>query len=108
MELERLTIERSEKWKEWAGKIPCIKFEPTWEVHIIPPYGGAMARFVVKYMTARVSVYLDCHDSLGCMEHPYWEIYPRGDDCQRFHMYDSHELVDGIKRSIKEQLESNQ
>lgn len=46
---------------------------------MIPPFGGAMVRFVVEFNGRICSVYLDCYDNLGFVGSPYWEVYP-GDD----------------------------
>ncbi len=75
------------------GSIPFLQFPADWAVRIIYPYGGATARFVVKLAAdtsehpRTVSVYLDCHSELGCMEEAYWEIYPNEHgDTERFIM----------------------
>ena len=73
------------EWKKWANQIPFIKFPDDWVVQVIPPFAGAIARFVVKEATGnhKVSVYLDCYDMLGFNETPYWEIYPIDADDER-------------------------
>lgn len=100
---ERHQIERTEKWAEWVKDIPSIKFPPDWSVQVIPPFGGAMARFVVSTEKARVSVYLDVYDRLGYFGSPYWEIHPYEDDVMRYPMSSVDELLKGIAESIEEQ-----
>lgn len=86
--LERYRIENDEDWRGWCGKAPWLQFPPELEVKIIPPFGGAMARFMVRFAGCtdedkHVSVYWDTNDTLGIMSKPYWEIYPvkyKGDD----------------------------
>lgn len=82
--LVRYKIEEQDKWRESIGTIPFIKFPAEWQVQVIPPFGGAMARFRVKLPSgADKSVYLDFHDRLGYMQQPYWEVYPVKGDCGR-------------------------
>jgi len=97
-----LTVAKAEnikKYKEWSHKIPSLKFPSDWKITIIPPFGGAMVRFMVtrdEYPDQSVSVYLDCDDSLGCVGQPYWEIYPFKEDTYRFLMNETDDLMDGI------------
>ena len=46
--IDRYKIEAEEKWREWSGKVPAIKFDAGWCVKVIPPFAGAMARFLVE------------------------------------------------------------
>lgn len=101
--IERYKLEGQEKWREWVSKIPAIKFDPEWEVKVIPPFGGAMARFVVLAGEKRVSIYLDCSDNLGCVGEPYWEVHPVDGDCARHLMADTDGLLKSIRQSIAEQ-----
>ena len=84
------------EWSKWRGEIPSIKFKQEWEVRIIPPFAGAIVRFVVD----GVSVYLDCYDILGCFGEPYWEIYPYEGDTYRCKMNNVDELLEAIQHSI--------
>jgi hypothetical protein len=85
-------------------KIPALKFKDTWEVKIIPPFVGAMARFIVNEGSASVSIFLDVNSSLGSYGgEPYWEIYPYDDDIGRWAMLDTIGLLSGIEDSINEQ-----
>lgn len=86
--LARSQVERDEDWEEWCNKAPWLQFPPGLDVKIIPPVHGAMVRFMVRFADGTdadntVSVYWDCHNALGIMSKPYWEIYPvkyKGDD----------------------------
>lgn len=102
--IERYDIESREDWREWVKKIPALKFDADWEVKIIPPFGGAMGRFLVsKNGGHSVSVYLDCHDALGYMEQPYWEAYPIGEDTARFLLDDTEGLINAIRTQLEAQ-----
>jgi len=79
--LKRYKVENDEKWRDWSKSAPWLQFPPELEVKIIPPFGGAMARFMVRFANStdadrHVSVYWDVFDNLGYMDRPYWEIYP--------------------------------
>lgn len=105
---ERMTIAKSEHilgYRKWQCEIPFIKFEPEWEVKVIPPFGGAVVRFVAQYNNKRVSVYLDCYDNLGWVGEPYWEIYPYHGETFRTGMNNVGELVAAIKESFESQEE---
>lgn len=93
MNLKRIEIERDEEWSEWIKKIPPLKFKDDWEVKIIPPFGGAIARFFIDKGDKHVSVYLDCYDKLGYVGQPYWEIYPYEEDTARVLMEETDELI---------------
>ena len=81
----RRLVEREEQWESWCIVIPTFHFKEEWEVKIIPPYMGAMARFCIDYNGRHISVYLDCYGSLGCVTVPYYEIYD-GEDTYRYVM----------------------
>lgn len=77
----RSRVEADEGWRNWCKEAPWLQFPPELEVKIVPPFGGAMARFYVRFAgssdeSKHVSVYWDCKDNLGFMNAPYWEIYP--------------------------------
>ena len=103
-----IEVESAFKWREWATRIPYIKFPGSWEVQVIPPFTGAIARFCVRKpgMRDRVSVYLDCYQMLGCFGpmpagEPHWEIYPDcEDETARFAMNDTGALVAAIAKSL--------
>ena len=84
--IDRYRLEEEEKWREIIKQIPYLPFKSEWEVAPIPPFSGAVARFLVRhkeYKETNVSVYLDWYEKLGFMEGPYWEVYPCDDDCNR-------------------------
>jgi len=88
---------------KWSQEIPYIPFPSDWEVKITPPSVGAVVRFRVKKGDAKVSVYLDCYDNLGCVGFPYWEVYPYGGDVFRCDMLDTESLLRAIDESISGQ-----
>jgi len=90
------------EWRKWVREIPALGFPPEWKIRIIPPFLGALIRFVVVTEFGEISVYLDAYDNLGCMGmKPYWEIYPgETGDPVRFMMNETVELIEGIKKAI--------
>ena len=97
-QLARYKIETEDDWQHWSHKIPEISFPTGWKIRIIPPIAGATIRFVAN----GISVYLDCHGRLDCMDDPYWEIYPAEDgDTERYDMLDTEGLLDGLRRAMK-------
>lgn len=106
--LSRYDIERAEQWDKRAGRMPYLRFDPEWEVAVIPPFAQAIARFVVKLGERTVSVYADFDNALGYygtdedgQPNPYWEIYPSEDgDVERFGIDDAIGLIGGIRRSF--------
>lgn len=104
-EINRSRVESTEEWHTIAQSIPYLKFPAHWEVRIIPPFGGATARFTVRYEDKTVSIYLDHYSRLGCMDYPYWEIYPAaGGDTDRFAMENTAELIAAIDESLGWQI----
>lgn len=91
--LKRYEVERNEEWRTWVDKIPHLQFKEDWKVKVIPPFGGAIARFLVEKGGNRVSVYLDCYGILGAVDEPYWEVYPYEGDVYRVLMNDTDELM---------------
>lgn len=90
-------------WRSWTIKsIPFLKLDPDWEICIIAPFGGAMARFVLKKGEHTISVYMDTLAALGCWETPHWEIYPNAtDDNERFALTDPERMLDAIRSSFE-------
>ena len=97
--IKQAELERDERWTYWIKRIPAIKFKGSWEVKVIPPFAGAMARFWIDEGEAHVSVYLDVDDSLGCVGEPYWEVYPIDGDTFRCFLHETKELIDAIGRA---------
>jgi len=104
----RVEIEKKEKWLDWVDEIPYLNFDPNWDVSIIPPFMYAMVRFKVKSGEGFVSVYLDCHNSLGYFDGPYWEIYPFHDDVYRVQINDTEKLMAVISESLNYQNNSKE
>lgn len=92
--VSRTKIEIEEDWVRWANEIPFIKFKAEWEVQVIPPMIGAIARFRVKTDEENiVSVYLDCYNRLGHFNGPYWEVFPYRNDVGRCGINEVDELL---------------
>lgn len=98
--LERASLESQEKWGDIIKEIPSLKFKEHWEVKIIPPYAGAVARFTIYKNNKQVcSVYLDWHGNLGAVNVPYYELYPNEDDeTNRYLLNETEELLSDINR----------
>lgn len=96
--------EEAFEWSKYSKSIPFIEFPSGWKIKMRPPFTGAMVRFFVSTDGIKnedgISVYLDCHDHLGCFGEPYWEIYPYQEDVGRCAMAD----VDELLKMIGEQL----
>lgn len=69
-----------EQAENWGGiEIPELRFPAGWVVQLVPPFAGAVARFMATNTHGvKVSVYYDAHGALGAMSAPYWEVYPIG------------------------------
>lgn len=92
-------VESIQEYTKWAKEIPYIPIKNDWEIRMVPPFGGAIVRFVVRRKgeeQKEVSVYLDCYSRLGAWNEPYWEIYPCKGDTYRCRMKDIEDLVDAI------------
>lgn len=104
----RLKVERDYQFREWGNVIPSLNFPSEWKIHIVPPYAGALIRFIVKHKDISVSVYLDGYSQLGSMRNPYWEIYPDSTgNGARYGLNDIDELLAGIKKSLEEPFDEN-
>jgi len=100
--IDRYKIEQAEDWRPICDKIPFIKFPSDWEVKVIPPFAGAVARFLVKKGNKTVSVYCDWYERLGFFGAPHWEIYPnKSDDNERFAVDDVAALLEAIGLSLE-------
>lgn len=96
---KRFEIEQEESWREWCDQIPYLNFPEEWKIKIIPPFSGALIRFVVKYKEKTVSVYLDVYQALGIAEN-YWEIYPYKDDTYRCGIDETNKLISKINEEL--------
>ena len=95
--------EQDYEYDKWRKEIPFMQFPSDWKIKIIPPFGGAVIRFAVeKTKDEWISVYLDCYGELGCMNQPYWEVYPAKDgDVERFYLNETDELLKAIQESLE-------
>jgi len=100
--LKRAHLERDEDWHGASAVAADLTFQGNWKVRIIPPWAGAMARFVVSKGDKKVSVYFDTDDRLGCMDKkPYYEIYPAADgETARFYPDEADEMMLAIRKSL--------
>lgn len=100
-EMQRYMIESEEKWRQICEQIPPLNFKKEWNVKIIPPFCGAMARFTIDYKNNHVSVYLDWYDRLGYVGQPYWELYPFDNDTKRYLLNETEELMKDIEAILE-------
>lgn len=103
---KRSEVERMERWREVASDMPYIRFPRDWEVAIIPPFSGAVARFWVRKGAGHVSVYADFYERLGCWAEPHWEIYPdaEGDNARFSIATDTDAMLAAIAKSLAKQI----
>ncbi len=106
LEMQRGIIEGKEGWKLISQQIPPIHFKEEWDVRIIPPFAGAVARFYIAYNNNFVSVYLDWFDRLGMVGHPYYEIYD-GENTERYLLNESDKMIEDIDKILNGSLLEN-
>lgn len=100
IKLDRLNIESEEEWNYWIHEIPFISLPDGYDFKAIPPFGGAMTRFLIKKPNGSIiSVYLDIYARLGAVFEPYWEVYPYNEDVGRCMLNETDELVNMIINS---------
>lgn len=99
---ERAKIDKF--FREWIDRVPYVPFDPAWEARAIPPFGGAIVRYIVDAEGESFSIYLDADNSMGFHTDadgnlaPYWEIMPgTSGDPERFDMDDVEGLVNEIR-----------
>lgn len=98
---DRYNIERNENWRDWAVKIPAMRFDSDWDVGIVPPFMGALARFWVAKGEKAVSVYFDAFSYLGYMFDddgnpiPYYEVLM--DDTKRYMIDETEKMMADIR-----------
>lgn len=104
--MEHWDYDKKMECRKWAQEIPYLKFPSEWMVKIIPPFGGASARFMVKLGEKEVSIYLDCYSNLGNIGgDPYWEIYPNiEDDNERFLLGEENLMMVAISLALLKDL----
>jgi hypothetical protein len=86
--------------RKWVKEIPYINFPSDVSVKVIPAFGGAVTRFLVKKGNKTVSAYLDCYSMLGAMHEPYWEIYPYYSDTFRCYLHETDLLLEKILEEL--------
>jgi hypothetical protein len=101
---QRSDVEYFEEWRGAYDVIPKLKLKPEWEIKVIPPFGGAMARFIIYSGKANVSIYADFFNALGAYPGKYWEIYPNSEgDIERFGLDSVDHLLEAISNSLNDQ-----
>ena len=104
MNFERMETERKEKWDNCNSRLPFLDLDPGWQIKVLAPFCGAIARFQVKKESGHtVSIYADFHDALGCVGRPYWEVYPHGGDVGRCLIEETDILIQMIRESEADQ-----
>lgn len=102
--LARARLEDAERWREAIGIAPVLHFPRGWGVKVIPPFAGALMRFIVYKGEANVSVYADYHEALGYFGEPHWEIYPGpSGENDRYALADTETLIREIGKSLAKQ-----
>lgn len=102
----RFEIEKVFEYRKWVEEIPDLDFPSGWMIRPIPPFAGAIVRFLVRRPDTpegqRVSVYLDCYANLGATYQPYWEIYPgtKEGDTDRVYLNETGELMQSIETGL--------
>ena len=100
--VKRNEVEQLMEYRKWTKEIPQLQFNSEWRVKVIPPFGGAIVRFIVENNGKEISVYLDCYDELGCYGEPYWEMSPFKGDTYRCDMNDTGTLLRMIKIELND------
>ncbi|MFG7161963.1 hypothetical protein ACGYU5_15305 [Burkholderia pseudomallei] len=107
----RRELERDEGWDSICQRlwqIPALNFKPGWRVRVLPPFMGAVARFIVETDHGSVSVYLDFHGNLcgwggrNSTPEPYWEAYKDEEASNvRFKLEDTAGLIAFIASQVE-------
>lgn len=98
-------IEQICDYRGWARKLPAFHFDKEWDVLIVPPFAGAIIRFVISYNGKYVSVYFDAYSELGWMYDkneqpiPYFEYYD-GEDTYRYLINESEQMMNDIRNFL--------
>ncbi len=95
-------IDSLQEYQKWAQEIPFMRFPADWEIKIIPPFCGAIVRFVIRRINEEksISVYLDCYGTLGSLGDPYWEIHPYNGDTYKCYLNETGNLIDAIDYAL--------
>lgn len=98
-------VEQMHDFRGWARKLPAFHFDKEWDVKIIPPFAGAIIRFVIDYNEKHVSVYFDAYSELGWMcdndeqPIPYFEYYDSV-DTHRYYLDESEQMMNDIRNFL--------
>lgn len=98
-------IEQICDYRGLARKLPAFHFDKEWDVLIVPPFAGAIIRFVISYNGKYVSVYFDAYSELGWMYDkneqpiPYFEYYD-GEDTYRYLINESEQMMNDIRNFL--------
>ena len=98
-------IEQICDYRGWARKLPAFHFDKEWDVLFVPPFAGAIIRFVISYNGKYVSVYFDAYSELGWMYDkneqpiPYFEYYD-GEDTYRYLINESEQMMNDIRNFL--------
>jgi len=106
LEYARQIMEAKENWRQLSISIPTFTVSSQATIKVIPPFGGATARFIIarKDMPGKnVSVYMDHFSRLGCMDNPYYEAYPIDGDTSRYPC--TQEGMDEMMKEIHNELQ---
>lgn len=106
-ERNRFKVEAEKRWQDWVDKMPTLHFDRDWNVRIIPPFRGALARFWIDHKDKHVSVYFDAYNRLGFHvdengdPKPYFEMHDKTTgDTERYNMDEVDAMVDDIRRIL--------
>lgn len=107
LEISKMIVEydKLQEARKWKKELPVFHFEKEWDVKIIPPFGGAIIRFLINHNDKFVSVYFDAYSDLGWVYDenqnpiPYFEYYD-GKDCYRYLMNESEKMMEDIKNFL--------
>ena len=98
-------VEQMHDFRGWSHKLPAFHFDKEWDVKIIPPFSGAVIRFVIDYNGKHVSVYFDAYSELGWMYDdneepiPYFEYYD-GEETHRYWLDESEQMMNDIRNFL--------
>ena len=105
---EAFTLAQAENiqhYRKWCKELPALHFEKEWDVMILPPYAGAIIRFVIRYKDKAISVFFDANSRLGYMYDeneepiPYYEMYD-GEDIHRYYLGEHEQMMDDIRKVL--------
>lgn len=104
MQITGIKLEKKMGYQEAVPKMPFLSFPDNYEIAVIPPFSGAMARFYVrkKGTKGRLSVYADFHDLLGFFNGPYWEVFPYQGDVFRCKIDEPEKLMKAIVEAVED------